>query len=84
MVLPTFTAECSLYPEDRDYTLDKNILKFDRIVTPQFDVYECYKGCTESCCICLHDPEGIIESSCFCNDLCISNCMNDCNSTFFE
>ena len=82
MALPTFTAECSLYTEEQHYALNKNILKIDRIVMPQFDVYECQKACTDSCCLCLHDPEGIIESSCLCNDVCISNCMSDCNSSF--
>lgn len=83
MTLPSFTAKCSLTAEKQYFTLNKNILKTDQIVIPQFSIDDCSSNCSDSCCICLHDQEGIIESSCSCNQNCIDNCINDCMSIFY-
>ena len=45
---------------------------------PQFSIDDCSSSCRDSCCICMYDPEGIIESLCSCNQNCIDNCINDC------
>ena len=82
MTLPSFTAECSLNLKKQHYLLNINVLKIDQIVRPQFNVYDCYESCRDSCCICLHDPEGIIESSCDCNQQCINTCIKDCTSLY--
>lgn len=82
MALPAFTADCSLYAEKQHDFLNINIFKMDQIVRPQFNGNDCYESCRDSCCICLHDTEGIIESSCYCDDQCISNCINRCNKIF--
>lgn len=80
MALPSFTAECSLHRRNHYVGMNKDISKTDRVIMPQFNGFDCSEFCRDSCCVCPHDSEGVIESSCFCNQQCIYDCVNiTCN-----
>ena len=78
MTIPSFAGEYSLHAHNQYVGNYNGISKSETFITTQFNGSGCIPICVEDC-LCLHDAEGVIESSCLCTRQCTYDCPTNPN-----